>query len=192
MPQLKMIFNATNTPMPELQVADGFTLRTIQDSELALYNELRKSVGFPEWDVETLQKYRTKVLPDSMMLIVENATGRFAASAGAETTDMPELKHVGVLGWVMTHPDMRGHHLGKSVSVAAMHRLYNAGYRTFSLLTDDFRDAALKTYLNLGWKPWLYLDDMEGRWRAIAEKMGRTFESLGCLPLENDFPQMEK
>lgn len=192
MPQLKMIFNAKTTPMPELAVAEGFTLRTIQDSELALYNELRKSVGFPEWDVETLQKYRTKVLPDSIMLIVENATGRFAASAGAETTDMPEFKHIGVLGWVMTHPDMRGHHLGKSVSVAAMHRLYDAGYRTFSLLTDDFRDAALKTYLNLGWKPWLYLDDMEGRWRAIAEKMGRTFESLGCLPLENDFPQMEK
>lgn len=192
MPQLKMIFNALNTPMPELEIAGGFTLRTVQDSELEQYNELRQSVNFPAWDVETLQKYRSKVLPDSMMLIVENATGRFAASAGAELTDMPDLPHVGVLGWVMTHPDMRGHHLGKSVSVAAMHKLYQSGYRTFSLLTDDFRDAALKTYLNLGWKPWLYLDDMEARWRAIAEKLGRSFESLGCLALENDFPKMEK
>ncbi|MBR2508337.1 MAG: hypothetical protein IKB71_01170 [Lentisphaeria bacterium] len=192
MPQLKMIINAKTTPMPELEVAEGFSLRNVLDEELEQYNELRTSVNFPAWDVETLKNYRNKVLPGGMMVIVENATGRFAASAGAETTDMKEFAHIGVLGWVMTHPDMRGHHLGKSASVAAMHRLYKEGYRTFSLLTDDFRDAALKTYLNLGWKPWLYLDDMEGRWRAIAEKLGRSFESLGCLPLENKFPEMEK
>ena len=69
-----------------------------------------------------------------------------------------------------------------------MHRLYEAGYRAFSLLTDDFRLAAVKTYLDLGWKPWLYLDDMEGRWRALAEKFNRDFDSLGCLPQQTSFP----
>ena len=192
MAQLKMIFNAVKTPMPAFELAEGFSLRTVLDSELEQYNELRCSVEFPAWDVEMLQKYRKKVLPDGMKIVIENASGRFAASAGAETTDMPEFPELGVLGWVMTHPDMRGHHLGRSVSVAAMHRLYQEGYRAFSLLTDDFRDAALKTYLDLGWQPWLYLDDMEGRWRAIAEKLGRSFESLKCLPLENDFPVMER
>ena len=66
--------------------------------------------------------------------------------------------------------------------------MYEAGYRAFSLLTDDFRLAAVKTYLDLGWKPWLYLDDMEGRWRALAEKFNRDFDSLGCLPPESSFP----
>ena len=188
MPQLKMIFDAETTPLPELTVAPGFSLRTIADSELAPYNELRASVGFPVWNPEQLSKFRSKVLPDSMFLIVENSTGRFAASATAETTDMQEHPELGVLGWVMTHPDLRGHHLGRSVSVAAMHRLYEAGYRAFSLLTDDFRLAAVKTYLDLGWKPWLYLDDMEGRSRALAEKFNRGFESLGCLPQETSFP----
>ena len=51
-----------------------------------------------------------------------------------------------------------------------------------------FRLAAVKTYLDLGWKPWLYLDDMEGRWRALAEKFNRSFDSLGCLPQETSFP----
>ena len=188
MPQLKMIFNAETTPLPELTVAPGFTLRTIADPELDPYNELRASVGFSVWDPNQLSKFRSKVLPDSMFLIVENSTGRFAASATAETTDMQEHPELGVLGWVMTHPDLRGHHLGRSVSVAAMHRLYEAGYRAFSLLTDDFRLAAVKTYLDLGWKPWLYLDDMEGRSRALAEKFNRGFESLGCLPQETSFP----
>ena len=105
-----------------------------------------------------------------------------------ETTDMPEFPQVGVLGWVMTRPDFRGRHLGRSVSVAAMHRLYEAGYRVFSLLTDDFRLAAVKTYLDLGWNPWLYLPEMEGRWRALAETLKRDYDSLGALPEKCEFP----
>ncbi len=188
MPQLRMIFNAENTPLPELTVADGFRLRTIADSELDSYNGLRSSVDFNAWDAETLHKFRSKVLPDSMLLIEEVATGRFAASATAETTDMPEFPQVGVLGWVMTHPDFRGHHLGRSVSVAAMRRLYEAGYRAFSLLTDDFRLAAVKTYLELGWKPWLYLPEMKERWRALAETLKHDYGSLGALPEKCTFP----
>ena len=189
MQQLKMIFNAENTPLPELTIAEGFRLRTITDSELDAYNELRTSADFNAWDAETLHKFRSKVLPDSIFLIEEAATGRFAAAATAETTDMPEFPQVGVLGWVMTRPDFRGRHLGRSVSVAAMHRLYETGYRTFSLLTDDFRLAAVKTYLDLGWKPWLYLDDMESRWRDLANIFNRDFDSLGCLPEHCSFPK---
>lgn len=189
MAQLKMIFNAETTPLPELKIAEGFRLRTIQDEELERYNQLRTSVEFPAWEKAYLTEvYRKKVLPDALFLIEETGTGRFAASAGAETTDMPEHPEVGVLGWVMTHPEMRGYSLGKAVSVAVMHRLYREGYRAFSLLTDDFRVAALKTYLSLGWKPWLYLDDMEDRWRAIADVLKKDFDSLGCLPADCTFP----
>lgn len=188
MPQLKMIFDAETTPMPELAVAEGFRLRTIADSELELYNELRVSVGFPAWEPDYLQKFRGKVLPDAMFLIEEISTGRFAASATAEKTDMQDHTELGVLGWVMAHPDFRGRHLGRSVSVAAMHRLYESGYRAFSLLTDDFRLAAVKTYLKLGWKPWLYLEEMEGRWRALAETFNLDFDSLGCLSEHCTFP----
>ena len=71
MPQLKMIFNAETTPLPELTVAPGFSLRTIADSELNPYNELRASVGFPGWEPDQLLKFRSKVLPDSMFLSVQ-------------------------------------------------------------------------------------------------------------------------
>lgn len=192
MPQLKMIFDAENTPLPELTVPAGFRLRTVADPELASYNELRESVKFAAWDAERLRKFRSKVLPDSIFLIEEIATGRFAASATAETTDMEDRPELGVLGWVMTHPDLRGRHLGRSVSIAAMRRLYDAGYRAFSLLTDDFRPAAVKTYLDLGWRPWLYLEDMEARWRALAEKFDRDFDSLGCLPPKCTFPPRQR
>ena len=188
MPQLRMIFDAEKTPLPEFVAAAGFRLRTIADSELASYNELRVSAGFKAWDAEKLREFRSKVLPDGMFLIEECTTGRFAASATAETADFEGYPEVGALGWVMAHPDFRGRHLGRAASVGAMHHLYEAGYRAFSLLTDDFRTAAVGMYLKLGWRPWLYLDEMEGRWRALAEKFGIDFDSLGCLPERCVFP----
>lgn len=188
MPQLKMLFNANKNPLPELEIAEGFYLDTVKDSDLEQYNELRKSVNFPEWTAEYLQTFRGKVLNDAMFVIREKTSGKFCAAATAETTDMKEYPQIGVLGWVMTHPDFRGHHLGKSVSIAAMHKLYAENYRTFSLLTDDFRLAAVKTYLNLKWQPWLYLDDMEGRWHALAEKLERNYDDFNCIPEKTDFP----
>lgn len=188
MPQLKMLFNANKNALPELEIAEGFYIDTVKDSDLEQYNELRKSVNFPEWTAEYLQTFRNKVLNDAMFVIKEKTTGKFCAAATAETTDMKEYPEIGVLGWVMTHPDFRGHHLGKSVSVAAMHKLYKEGYRTFSLLTDDFRIAAVKTYLNLKWQPWLYLEDMEGRWHTLAEKLERDYENFKCIPEKINFP----
>ena len=46
MAQLKMIFNAEKTALPEINLADGFEIRTVSDSELAEYNALRASVNF--------------------------------------------------------------------------------------------------------------------------------------------------
>ena len=188
MPQLKMLFNAAKNPLPALEIAGDFYLDTIKDSDLDKYNELRKSVNFPEWTAEYLQTFRSKVLDDAMFVIKEKSTDRFCAAATAEKTDMPDYPQIGVLGWVMTHPDFRGHHLGKSVSVAAMHKLYRQNYRTFSLLTDDFRLAAVKTYLKLSWQPWLYLEDMPSRWQTLAEKLQLDFDSLNCIPEKINFP----
>lgn len=192
MSQLKMIFHAATTSIPQINVAPGFRLRNIHDDELESYNILRKSVEFPVWTQEQMRSYRGKVLPDGLLLIEESATGRYAASAGAEATNHPANPEMGVLGWVMTHPDFRGHHLGRSVITAAMRRLYDAGYRAFSLLTDDFRITAIIAYLNLGWKPWLYEEDMESRWRNIATKIGRQFDSFNACPEKCAFPKMEK
>ena len=76
----------------------------------------------------------------------------------------------------------KGHHLGKNVSIAAMHKCLSLGYRRISLLTDDFRIPALKTYLGLGWQPWLYENDMPERWAKIAANLKITCDSMRCLP----------
>ena len=182
MSQLRMIFNADEHPLPDLKLAAGFIIRPLEDNELDAYNALRASVGFSQWTAERLASFRCKVLPDSLFVAVEEQTGILAASAAAESTDFAETPELGVLGWVMAHPRFNGQHLGRAVSIAAMRRLHQAGYRKFSLLTDDFRLAAVSTYLKLGWQPWLYADDMEERWRALAAQFNLSFDSLNCLP----------
>jgi len=184
-----MIFNTATTTLSKLTVPLGFRLRAISDNEVAAYSALRSSTGFPEWSLDRLQSYRNKALPGGLLLLEEIASGRFAASAGAERSGFPEYPELGVLGWVMTHPDFWGRHLGRQVSIAAMHRLYAAGYRAFSLLTDDFRLPAIATYLKLSWRPWLYAADMEERWRVLATQLGLDFGHLEAYPLVPILPK---
>lgn len=167
--------------MPEIELAAGFRIRALEASELEIFNRLRAGISWPEWDPGQWEKFRKKALPGGVLAAEECAAGRPAASACAESTDFPEYPNLGVLGWVLCDPEFSGRRLGRSVSVAAMHVLRAAGYRKFSLLTDDFRTAALKTYLRLGWRPWLWAEDMEARWRAVAAALAMNYEDLRPL-----------
>lgn len=169
MSQLQMRFFADRCVLPGLAVPEGFRLRTLSAADCAAYNALRESAGFGAFSEKDFQAYlENNALPGGSFLIEEAGTGRFAASAGAERyLADPSF---GVLGWVMCHPDFRGRHLGRAVCLAAMYRLSDAGYRTFTLLTDDFRLPAIRTYLKLGWHPYFSDETMPDRWRAIAAR----------------------
>ena len=189
MAQLRMVFNASEKALPELALPEGFSLINILPEDLERYNALRQSVGFSLWSPEAMAKYHnTKVIKGGHLVIADSSDGKYAASAAAEISRFEEFPEIGELGWVMTSPDFQGKRLGSIVSIAAMHTLYRAGYRAFYLLTDDFRKAALKTYLKIGWQPWLYAEDMEERWRNIASEFGMKFEDLNALPAVPDFP----
>lgn len=174
MSQLKMLFNTADRPMPQLPTPpEGFNIRPLNHSQQDTdgYLALRPEGGFSVWTPENLVKLHLKALPEGIFVVTENKTGRIVASASAETTDNPDFADIGVLGWVLTSAEFRGHGFGKAASIAAMHRLADAGYRYMSLLTDDWREAALHIYLSLGWHPWLTEDDMPQRWQNIYAKL---------------------
>ena len=68
-------------------------------------------------------------------------------------------------------PDHAGRGLGLAVSAAVTARLLQAGYRHIHLYTEHWRLAALKTYLKLGYVPFLYLPEMLARWRALCPQL---------------------
>ena len=183
MGSLRMVYVAEEKrPLPEVSLPAGFALRAMGKDEMAAYNDLRGSAGFTAWDDAAWEQETRPQISGGHLVIVETATGRLAASATAELPVPEQFHGFGLLGWVMCHPDFRGKRLGYAVCAAVMRMLYACGYRSFILATDDFRVPAVKTYLNLGWQPWLTEPDMEERWRNLAGVYKCSYESFRPLP----------
>ena len=190
MSQLRMIYLVDDSvPIPEPVVPEGFRLRNMGKEELAPYSDLRVSASFNQWQESDYDDLAVRLVDgrNGHFVIEEIATGNLVAAADGEYLETELIHGMGTLGWVMSSPLYRGKKLGYSVCAAVMQHLAKHGFRTFQLSTDDFRVPAIKTYLNLGWRPWLYEADMESRWRALAEIFGRSFESLNALPLHFDY-----
>ena len=93
----------------------------------------------------------------------EGRRGCSAAEDGFETRP-----YVGVLDFVVTHPDHRGKGLGRATCTSVAKFLVGQrGQRTVGLQTDDWRLPALHIYLTMGFKPVMNRDDMPERWAAV-------------------------
>lgn len=173
-PQLRMLWPARpRRAGPRVAVPRGYRLRQFREDDRAAYLRLMLRAGFEGWDEARLNGMLLKVLPGGFFVAEEKATGALAATAMA--THNPSDLHPfgGELGWVAADPDHRGRRLGRTVCAAVIRRFLDAGCERVYLKTDDWRLPAIRTYLDLGFEPFLYQDDMEGRWRAVREALGR-------------------
>jgi len=73
------------------------------------------------------------------------------------------------LGWVAVLPSQRGLGLGLSLCQAALCFVRDRGYSYMFLKTEDFRLAAIKTYLRLGFEPELTDPSHMLRWQALRD-----------------------
>ena len=53
----------------------------------------------------------------------------------------------------------------------ALNRLLDCGYADIYLTTDDFRLPALKTYLQLGFLPDMFNEEMPERWKMVCQML---------------------
>ena len=160
---------------PAAAVPGGYGVRTFRPGDEAGYLRLMAAAGFEGFDEERVAGYATSVLPGGFFVVVHEQSGEIVATAMA--THAPSKLHPsgGELGWVAASPGHAGNRLGMAVCAAVTRRLIQMGYRRIYLRTDDWRLPALKTYLNLGYRPFLFAPDMEPRWRAIRESLGWPF-----------------
>lgn len=180
MSQLRMVFDleaASNLELPP--IPEGFVLRAATKSDRDEYLSLRVASGFGEWTDEQYYAHFDQIVPDGIRIVEHVASGRLVSASSAQHGYYPqEHGDWGGLGWVLSRPEFRGKGLGWLASASVMQYLKNAGYRKASLLTDDWREPALKLYLRMGWHPWLVEDDMPGRWKAICDKFGLDYDGL--------------
>lgn len=78
---------------------------------------------------------------------------------------------VGLLDFLVTHPDHRGKGLGRVVCTAMLRALVDRDYESVILLTDDWRLPAINLYLSMGFVPEMTQEDMSSRWEAITNQL---------------------
>jgi mycothiol synthase len=171
-PQLQMLWpeRLRNAP-PESSLPEGYRLRIYRPEDEDAYLALMQGAGFTSFDHDAVEQWLLKVLPDGFYLIEHCATGEIVATAMANHNPRRGHPFGGELGWVAGSRAHSGKGLGQAVCAAATARLLSAGYRRIYLLTDDWRLAAIKTYLRLGYVPYLCAPGMEARWRLVCAKL---------------------
>ena len=130
--------------------------------------------GWPGWDDEKLRPWMARIPPESWFMAID-PSGEIVASAMGLHDHSDLHPFGGELGWVAADPAHAGKGLGMAVCAAVTARLIAAGYRNIHLYTEHWRLAALKTYLKLGYVPFLYLPEMFERWRAICGQLNWPF-----------------
>jgi len=157
-----------------IELPKGYGLRSFREGDEKMYVELMRKAGFENWPAERVQDILNNPLsPDGIYFITFH--GKLVATACA-LDRTPENERgaenlIGELGWVACDPAHRGRHLGKVVCAAAMNHLLLHNYCSIFLLTDDWRLAAIKTYLELGFEPVVDTAEMQLRWEKVCEKL---------------------
>ena len=183
-PQLQMLWpkNRLDDP-PAINVPDGYTLRTYIPGDAKAYLDLMLKAGFDFWNEEKTETTLLTILPGGFFLIVHDESDSLVATTLATHRSLPLHPYGGELGWVAGDPDHKGKGLGLATCSAVVKRYLDAGYKRIYLQTDDWRLPAIKTYLKLGFLPFLFDDTMQERWKAVCKNLSWPEDSEQWLKL---------
>ncbi len=158
--------------LPELPLLpEGYILRAAEPADDYQLAELL-GAAFPdsEWSAERAKKEFTEDPNVFKTFVIEKGDVLVAASTVLlSPKDMPGT---GIVHWVGGLPAEKGKRFGYVVVLATLHEFVRIGCKDSLLRTDDIRLPAIKTYLNLGFKP-DYIDDTHrARWSAVYTNLG--------------------
>lgn len=178
--------------LPPVQAPPGYRVRHYQLGDASGWNRLmdvafERSRGRSDFDREMAADpvYR----PERVKLILHEASGAVVATASA-WQDARYGDGAVILHWVAAHPDHGGLGLGTQVSLEALHHGRAEGRTRSYLLTDDYRTAALKTYLRLGFEPVVTHVSHPERWRMVLRSLAwpERFDAL-LAGAQESFPR---
>ena len=171
--QLRMVWPIDQRRvLPLMPIPEGYVLRPYRSGDDQACIDLMTSSGSTTYGAERLAEILSLCLPDGWFFAIHKPSGEFGAAAAALHRPLELHPFGGELGDVAAAPNHRGKGLGLIVSAAATQRMVDAGYSNIYLKTDDHRLPAIKTYLRLGYVPFLYAPDMQERWVTVLGELG--------------------
>ena len=159
--------------LPQAAIPDDYVLRSFRPGDEAAWSALINLAGdMGAWTPERacVELIDSPRFDPEALFFAEHA-GTVVGTACAYP-DAPDDLELGQLHMVATAPEHGGRGLGRAVSLAALRYFERRGFRRVYLLTDDWRSAALKLYLGLGFEPVMSGTNHAARWRSIREQLG--------------------
>lgn len=158
--------------VPVIPLPEGYVLRTFREGDevgiARVYAESMLGNETPEAVRKTIMEH--PCYTPQRVFVVEHA-GTLAGTAAAWIAN--GNPGVGYLHMVGTLPEHRGRRLGSILTIAAIEYSRNEGFTRQQLATDEWREPALRMYLDLGYDPLITDDTHPARWEALVEKLGR-------------------
>lgn len=176
MPQLVMRWTNDGTPRKPIELPAGVEVKCLSDFEdyitpwcsVARYLQPE---GYPDYTDEALFEAalgsRKNFRPDTtvLLLLEGQPVSTFTILCDPETRK-------GYMHMVAARPECRGRGLGHLMNNLAVDILKREGMESCWLTTDDWRLAAIKTYLKAGFCPDLEAEpDAKERWEKILDQL---------------------
>jgi len=174
MPDQLRMRRLTSDGLPALELPTGYRLRSYRPGDEAAWADIINRAGHlgeftPEKVVETLTGL-PKFKPEGLLFITA-ADDTPVATACAFLVDADEWRS-GQLHMVAVVPEHQGKRLSYWASAAVCHVYREWGVPEVYLTTDEFRKAAVKVYIKLGFRPVMRTPEHFDRWIDVYREYG--------------------
>ena len=178
--QLRMVIEKEAVrQLPDVVVPTGYALRRYRSGDVASWADALRQGGFIDWTEARVLDYLKNPERREGSSLAEFGGRIVAATFASRLGNQPhnpgdfvaEPSNIGVLDFVVTHPDHRGKGLGRATCTKVARFLISRGCKMIELGTDDWRLPAIHVYLSLGFEPVINRSDMPGRWDAVMKKL---------------------
>ena len=159
---------------PQMALPAGYEFRSYRAGDEHAFYPLLEQEGWPMTDAYW-QEYLERVLPHGLCMLWHTASNAAVGTAGAIHNPRGGRYYFpfgGELAYLIVHPDHRGHGLGMVLSNRVVRHLLSVGYEQIWVGVQGFRLPAIKSYLKLGFVPFLYQDGLSERWQRICTQLG--------------------
>jgi mycothiol synthase len=154
------------------QVPPGYNLRTYRAGDEEAWLEMLSAGEFGVWDRSRLDRLlageRAPMPRKGIFFITQEDRPVGTASTFLYNGEQGEQSE---LGWVAVHPQHRGHGLARQVCLAMLGFARDLGHAYTFLKTEEFRLAAIKTYLRLGFEPEMTDPRSPAQWEALRRAL---------------------
>ena len=186
--QLELFMINKNCKEINFNIDDDYHYRNCNEADFFQILKLMKKNEFNLFkDNDNLIKEMSSSVPYGNFVVEHKLTKKIVGIFMARHNDDGIHINSGRLDWLVVDPLHRGKSLGYILTALTVNCLIKHGYKIIFVGTNDSMIPAIKTYLNIGFKPNLFNSEMSSRWKKIYKILNLNFDKQKYLDKKNKY-----